>query len=402
MVVIVPDLAKIEVRGKFNLRIAYFDAFSGIAGDMTVAALIDAGADATVLTDGLASLGTDATFTVEKAKRAGIAGTRFVVDAPEENRPRHLRHIDKMIDESGLPARTRERAKKVFLKLGEAEASVHGIELQRVHFHEVGAVDSICDIVGACYGLDLLGIERIYMSNVNVGSGTVKCDHGLMPVPAPATAKLLAGYPTYSSGPTVELTTPTGAAFAAALAETFGPMPAMKVEKIGFGAGTKDFPGHSNMLRVMVGEASAATEAATVTVIEANIDDTTPQVLGYTMDRLFEEGALDVALQPLQMKKNRQGTLLRVIARPEDQEKLASLILAETTSLGVRLYSAQRRVLERHIVPVRTPYGEVRMKVSAEGSASPEYDDCQKLARERRVPLKDVIAAAHFAFQATR
>ncbi len=384
------------------MRIAYFDAFSGIAGDMTVAALIDAGADARLLTDGLTSLGTDATFTVQAAKRAGIAGTRFIVDAPAVNAHRHLHHIDKIIDDSGLPDTTKQRAKKVFLKLGEAEASVHGIDLQRVHFHEVGAVDSICDIVGACYGLDLLGIEQIYMSDVNVGSGTVKCDHGLMPVPAPATAKLLTGHPTYASGPTVELTTPTGAAFAAALAESFGHMPAMKVDRIGFGAGTKDFPGHSNMLRVMVGESSAAKEAATVTVIEANIDDTTPQVLGYTMDRLFEEGALDVALQPLQMKKNRQGTLLRVIAKPEDQEKLAQLILAETTTLGVRMYSAQRRVLDRRIVPVMTPYGEVRMKVSEEGSASPEYDDCQKLARERRVPLKDVISAAHFTYQSTR
>lgn len=384
------------------MRIAYFDAFSGIAGDMTVAALIDAGADARALTEGLTSLGTAAQFTVEPVKRAGIAGTRFIVEAPTDTKHRHLHHIDKIIDESELPATTKERAKRVFLRLGEAEASVHGIELKRVHFHEVGAVDSICDIVGACYGLDLLGIERIYMSNINVGSGTVQCDHGLMPVPAPATAKLLTGHPTYASGPTVELTTPTGAAFAAALAESFGQMPAMKVEKIGFGAGTKDFPGHSNMLRVMVGHASAATESATVTVIEANIDDTTPQVLGYTMDRLFEEGALDVALQPLQMKKNRQGTLLRVIAKPEDQEKLAQLILAETTSLGVRMYSAQRRVLERKIVPVVTPYGEVRMKVSEEGAATPEYDDCQKLARERRVPLKDVIAAAQFTYQATR
>ena len=384
------------------MRIAYFDAFSGIAGDMTVAALIDAGADAQALTEGLDSLGTAATFAVERTKRAGIAGTRFIVDAPAVSEHRHLHHIDRIIDGSGLPGQTKERAKKVFLKLGEAEASVHGIDLARVHFHEVGAVDSICDIVGACYGLDLLGIDRVYMSEVNVGSGTVKCDHGLMPVPAPATAKLLAGQPTYAAGPTVELTTPTGAAFAVALAESFGRMPAMKVDRIGFGAGTKDFPGHANLLRVMVGDASAAVEAATVTVIEANIDDTTPQVLGYTMDRLFEEGALDVALQPLQMKKNRQGTLLRVIAKPEDQEKLAQLILAETTSLGVRMYSAQRRVLERRIVPVLTPYGEVRMKVSEEGSASPEYDDCQKLARERRVPLKDVIAAAQFAYQATR
>ncbi len=384
------------------MRIAYFDAFSGIAGDMTVAALIDAGADAQALTAGLDSLGTQATFKVEPTRRAGIAGTRFVVEAPPTSKHRHLSHIDRIIDDSGLPSSTKERSKRVFRKLGEAEAAVHGISLERVHFHEVGAVDSICDIVGACYGLDLLGIDRIYMSNVNVGSGTVQCEHGLMPVPAPATAKLLTGHPTYSAGPTVELTTPTGAAFAAALAESFGSMPAMKVDRIGFGAGTKDFKGHANLLRVMVGEATAAVEATTVTVIEANIDDTTPQVLGYTMDRLFEEGALDVALQPLQMKKNRQGTLLRVIARPEDQEKLGQLILAETTTLGIRLYPAQRRVLERRLVPVTTPFGEVRMKVTAEGSAAPEYDDCVQLARERRVPLKDVIAAAHFAYQAIR
>lgn len=386
------------------MRIAYFDAFSGIAGDMTVAALLDAGADVHALTEGLNSLGTAARFTIERVKRSGIAGTRFLVEAPAAQEHRHLHHIDRIIDAAQLPDTTKARAKQVFLTLGEAEAAVHGIDLQRVHFHEVGAVDSICDIVGACYALDLLGIERLHISNINVGSGTVQCDHGLMPVPAPATAKLLTGRPTYAAGPTVELTTPTGAAFAAALASSFGPMPAMTVDRIGFGAGTKDFPGHANLLRVMVGTAALTpvAESTTVTVIEANLDDTTPQVLGYTMDRLFEAGALDVSLQPLQMKKNRPGALLRVIAKPEDQEQLAQLILAETTSLGLRLYSAQRRVLERKHVNVTTPYGDVRMKVSAQGGATPEYDDCQQLARARRVPLKDVIAAANFAYQTTR
>ncbi|MBY0372813.1 MAG: LarC family nickel insertion protein, partial [Bryobacteraceae bacterium] len=248
-----------------------------------------------------------------------------------------------------------------------------------------------------CLGLELLGVERVHLSAVNVGSGTVQCDHGLMPVPAPATARLLAGQPTYSAGPEMELTTPTGAAIAAALGESFGRMPAMRVDRIGFGAGSKDFKGHANVLRVMIGESSRAIESTTVSVIEANIDDATPQVLGYAMDRLFEEGALDVTLQPLLMKKNRQGSLLRIVARPEDQEKLARVALAETTTLGVRVYSAERRVQEREMVTVETEYGAVRMKVTPDGFA-PEYDDCQALARAKSVPLKQVIAAANLEY----
>lgn len=379
------------------MRLCYFDAFSGISGDMTVAALIDAGADADTLTGGLRGLATNAQFTVEKTKRAGIAGTRFIVVAPVERHHRHLSNIARIIDEAALPDRVKENSMTVFRKLAEAEAAVHGIPMERVHFHEVGAVDSICDIVGACIGLDLLGVEKVHLSAVNVGSGTVQCDHGLMPVPAPATAKLLAGQPTYSAGPSVELTTPTGAAIAAALGASFGSMPAMRVDKIGFGAGTKDFKGHANVLRVMIGESTAAVEATTVAVIEANIDDASPQVLGYAMDRLFEEGALDVTLQPLLMKKNRQGSLLRVVARPEDQEKLVRVVLRETTTLGVRVYAAERRVQERSFVNVETPYGPVRMKVTPDGFA-PEYDDCQALARAKSVPLKQVIAAANLEY----
>ena len=381
------------------MRISYFDAFSGIAGDMTVASLLDAGADPAALTAGLASLSTGATFTVEKTKRAGIVGTYFLVTAPTDTKHRHLHHIDKIIDDAqDLPARTKTRARQVFRRLAEAEASVHGIAVEKVHFHEVGAVDSICDIVGSCLALDLLNIDQVYLSPINVGSGTVQCEHGLMPVPAPATAKLLTGQPTYASGPTIELTTPTGAAFAAALAVSFGAMPAMRVETVGFGAGTKDFKGHANMLRVMVGEASTATEAGTVTVLEANIDDASPQILGYAMDRLFDAGALDVTIQPLLMKKNRQGSLLRVVAKPEDQEKLAQIVLAETTTLGLRLYSAERRVLERHFVPVTTEYGSVQMKITANGGFAPEYEDCRRLAQEKSVPLKDVLNAANLAY----
>ena len=381
------------------MRISYFDAFSGIAGDMTVASLLDAGANETALTDGLRSLNTGATFQVERVKRAGIAGTYFLVQAPRDNKHRHLHHIDKMIDEAqDLPARVKSRAKTVFRRLGEAEAATHGIAIEKVHFHEVGAVDSICDIVGAALGLELLQIDEVYMSSVNVGSGTVQCEHGLMPVPAPATARLLAGQPTYASGPAMELTTPTGAAFAAALAVRVGAQPPMRVERVGFGAGTKDFKGHANMLRVMVGEPSQAVESGTVTVIEANIDDASPQILGYAMDRLFAEGALDVTLQPLLMKKNRPGSLLCVVARPEDQEKLARVVLAETTTLGLRLYTAERRVLERHFVDVVTEYGAVKMKITSAGGFAPEYDDCQRLALEKAVPLKNVLNAANAAY----
>ena len=381
------------------MRISYFDAFSGIAGDMTVASLLDAGADASALTAGLTSLQTGATFKVERTKRAGIAGTYFLVEAPHEHKHRHLHHIDKIIDDAQeLPARTKARSKQVFRRLAEAEAAVHGIAIEKVHFHEVGAVDSICDIIGSCLALDLLNVDEVYVSPINVGSGTVQCEHGLMPVPAPATARLLAGQPTYASGPAIELTTPTGAAFAAALAVRFGPMPAMRVEHTGFGAGTKDFKGHANVLRVMVGSASHAAEAGTVTVLEANIDDASPQILGYAMDRLFDAGALDVTIQPLLMKKNRQGSLLRVVAKPEDQEKLAQIVLAETTTLGLRLYSAARRVLERHFVAVETPYGQVQMKVTANGGFAPEYDDCRRLAQEKNVPLKDVLNAANLTY----
>jgi uncharacterized protein (TIGR00299 family) protein len=381
------------------MTLCYFDAFSGIAGDMTVAALLDAGAPADALLDGLRSLNTGAQFTVEKTKRAGIAGTYFHVAAPENKKHRHLHHIEKIIDESSLGTRVKDNSKRVFRALGEAEAAVHGIPIEKVHFHEVGAVDSICDIIGACLGLDLLGVDKVYASAVNVGSGTVRCEHGLMPVPAPATARLLSGQPTYAEGPAMELTTPTGAAIAKGLAESFGPMPAMRVERIGFGAGTKDFPGHANVLRVLIGAGSGAAEATTVAVLEANIDDASPQLLGYTMDRLFEQGALDVTLQPLLMKKNRQGTLLTVVARLEDQEKLAQVILRETTTLGLRAHQAQRRVLEREFQTVNTEYGPVRMKISAHGFA-PEYDDCQALAIAKQVPLKQVIAAANLSYLA--
>lgn len=366
---------------------------------MTVGALIDAGAPEAEIIQGLESLNTGAQFRVEKTKRRGIAGTKFHVIQPEKTgHHRHLNHIFEMIDQAPLPDRTKTTAKNIFQVLGEAEAAVHGVNLKRVHFHEVGAVDSICDIVGVALALDLLKIDAVYCSAINVGGGTVQADHGLMPVPAPATTRLLEGKPIYSKGPQVELTTPTGAAIVAALSKGFGPAPAMNVLGSGFGAGDKDFYEQANLLRVILGEANRASESTAVSVIEANIDDATPQVLSYTLDQLMSAGALDASLESIQMKKGRPGSLLRVIAKPEDQERLVDVVFAETTTLGLRIYTAERRVLERELVEVETPWGNVRVKITPRGAA-PEYEDCRKIAEEKGVPLKDVMAAATVAYR---
>lgn len=379
------------------MRICYLDAFSGISGDMLVGALADAGAPQDALLDGLEGLGLGAAYEFTRTRRAGISATRFHVKGGESSAHRHLHHILEILDKAPLPERVRRDAAAVFRRLGEAEARVHALPLEKVHFHEVGAVDSIADVVGACLGFALLGIERVFCSAVNVGRGTVHTEHGTLPVPAPATAELLRGKPVYAQGPEAELTTPTGAALAVTLAQEFGTMPPMRLQETGYGAGTRDFPGQPNVLRVLTGERSAATEATTVSVIEANLDDASPEVLGYATERLLEAGALDVALAPLVMKKGRPGTLLQVVTRPEDRERLAALVFAETTTLGLRWWTAERRVQERRWVDVETRYGRVRIKVG-ESTWAPEYEDCRRLAREAGVPLKDVLAEAGFAY----
>jgi pyridinium-3,5-bisthiocarboxylic acid mononucleotide nickel chelatase len=381
------------------MKICYLDAFSGISGDMTVGALIDAGADAKTLVESLDALSTGAKFEVEKTKRRGIAASKFrVIPDGDGKTHRHLKHILELIAKSGIPDRAKQNASAVFQRLGEAEAKVHDISIEKVHFHEVGAVDSICDIVGACVGFDLLDIGMVCSSPVNVGSGTVKTEHGVLPVPAPATSELLTGKPIYARGPSLELTTPTGAAIATTLAADFGPPPPMRVIASGYGAGDYDFPEHANVLRVLIGETTGAQESTTVLVLEANIDDSTPQVLGYAMERLLEAGALDVTLASIQMKKNRPGTLLSVIARPEDREALVRVMFEETSTLGLRIYSAERRIKERHSVEVATPHGAVRMKIAENGSFAPEYEDCRKLARESGVPLKQILAEANLSY----
>jgi len=380
------------------MKICYLDAFSGISGDMTVGALLDAGADGSALLASLDSLGTGATFQIEKTTRRGIAASKFHVKYGDQKQHRHLSDILDLIAKASLPEVVKQNATAVFQRLGEAEAKVHGISLEKVHFHEVGAVDSICDIVGACAAIHLAGAQMVYCSAVNVGSGTVKTEHGVLPVPAPATAELLAGKPIYARGPSFELTTPTGAAIATTLASDFGALPPMRITATGYGAGDRDFAEHANVLRVILGETSAAEEATTVMVLEANIDDSSPQVLGYAMERLLEAGALDVTLESVWMKKNRAGTLVRVIAKPEDRERLAQMMFAETTTLGLRIYPAERRVKGRHFVEVQTSYGNIRIKVSEDGSFAPEYEDCRNIARQTGVPLKEILAAANHAY----
>jgi uncharacterized protein (TIGR00299 family) protein len=382
------------------MKICYLDAFSGISGDMAVGALMDAGAPAADVLDALRSLDTGARYEVEKTARRGITASKFRVHLDQAPRKhRHLAHILGMIDAAPLGARAKSNAKAVFEKLGHAEANVHGVPIEKVHFHEVGAADSIADIVGACVALDLMGVEEVHVSAINVGSGTVETEHGTLPVPAPATAALLAGMPVYARGPAMELTTPTGAALAATLGSSFGPLPAMRISSIGHGAGDRDFPQHANVLRALIGDRTSVPEATLVSVIEANIDDSSPQVLGYALDRLMEAGALDVSLSPIQMKKNRPGSLLRVIARPEDQERLAQVIFAETSTLGLRMHAAERRVEERRIEEVETPWGKVRGKVSGPGLFAPEYEDCRAIAERTRMPLKEVLAAAAAAYR---
>jgi hypothetical protein len=377
--------------------ICYIDAFSGLAGDMLVGALVDAGADSAAIAGGLGSFAIGAAISWDRVIRRGITATKFRVGINEPPKHRHLSGILKMIHAADLPAATKSKAEHVFRVLGQAEASVHGVDIEKVHFHEVGAVDSICDIVGICLALDLLGIEGIFCSPINVGSGTVKTEHGILPVPAPATARLLQDKPIYSRGPALELTTPTGAAVVAALATDFGAMPAMSIKAIGYGAGDHDFSEHANVVRVMVGEASGATEATTVTVIEANIDDASPQVIGYAMEELISAGALDAVVIPVQMKKGRPGVLLQVIAESARRDELIAILFRETTTLGIRFHTAERRVQTREWRAVETPYGVVRIKICEHGFA-PEYEDARKIAAASGVPLKQVLAETAYAY----
>jgi uncharacterized protein (TIGR00299 family) protein len=401
------------------MKLAYFDCFSGISGDMTLGALVDAGCPVEHLREELSGLRVPGwELTAEKVWKNGMAATYVKVVTEDQSKHRSLGAILEILQKSKLAPTVRERAAAIFQKLGEAEARVHDVPIEKIHFHEVGAVDAIVDIVGACIGFQALGIEKFACSALNVGSGTAKMAHGILPVPAPATANLLQGKPTYSNGVQKELVTPTGAAIVATLCDSFGPQPAMSVAAIGYGAGTADLEGQPNVVRIMVGEEvrvgksetkGAQSEACAtgfdeeIAVIEANLDDMNPQIYGYFLEKGLAAGALDVYTTPVQMKKNRPGTLLTVLCKPQDTNSLMTLIFAETTTFGARTYRAQRRVLPREWVSVATDFGDVRMKVSRVNGrilhVAPEFEDCKRLAAEKDVPLQRVIAEAMRSYE---
>jgi uncharacterized protein (TIGR00299 family) protein len=394
-------------RGRILMNLVYFDCFSGISGDMTLGALIDAGCDVARLRSELRSLQVPGwEISAEKVWKNGMAATYAKVKTEDQKKHRSLTDILEILEKSELVPQVRDRASSIFQRLGEAEARVHDVPVEKIHFHEVGAVDAIVDIVGACIGFQSLGIDKFACSPLNVGGGSAKMAHGVLPVPAPATANLLQGKPTYSNGVQRELVTPTGAAIVATLCDSFGPQPPMTVSAIGYGAGTTDLEGQPNVLRIMVGESAEKAVAGydeEVSVIEANLDDMNPQIYGYFLERALAAGALDVYTTPVQMKKNRPGTLLTVLCKPQDTNALTSMIFAETTTFGVRTTNAQRRILPREHVSVSTTFGDVRIKLSRVNGrilhVSPEFDDCRKLAVEKNVPLQEVINEALRRYQ---
>lgn len=433
------------------MRIAYLDCFSGISGDMFLGALVDAGVSSQLLQETVAQLGLGARLEISRVLRNGISATKVDVytgdekDMPREeywaqqsvartpspaqhththsrshghehiaaesmptSAPRRHEHarglneIRAIIGKANIGENATKVAIEIFETLGAVEAGIHNIPVERVHFHEVGAVDAMVDIVCAAVGAEALGVAEIVCSPLNVGGGTVNCAHGTLLVPAPATVELLKGAPVYSSGVQAELVTPTGAAIVKVLARRFTSFPAMTIEKTGYGAGSRELPGHPNVLRLTVGEAAtivaSKSNSETVTVLEANLDDLNPQVFGYVLDRLFEEGALDAFAVPIQMKKNRPGTLLTVLCNPQQAAKLTEIIFQETTTLGVRRREDARQCLARRWENVRTPWGDVRIKIASMNGTvtnyAPEYEDCRRIASEHHVPLKAVLQEA--------
>ena len=384
------------------MKAAYFDCFSGISGDMTLGALVDAGCPLERLREDLKGLKVPGwQISAEKVWKNGMAATHVSVRTKDPQTHRSLNNILGIIVKSELGGDVRKRASSIFRRLGEAEAAVHDVPIEKVHFHEVGAVDAIVDIVGACIGFSVLGIEEFACSPLNVGGGSAKMAHGMLPVPAPAAARLLLGKPTYSNGVQKELVTPTGAAIVATLCQSFGPQPPLRVQSVGYGAGATDLEGQPNVLRIMVGESLQHLETEfdeEIRVIEANLDDLNPQVYGYFAEKALAAGALDVFTTPVQMKKGRPGTLLTLLCKPENARKLTDLVFAETTTFGLRSYTAERRILPREWQRVQTRFGEVRMKIArANGKVlqvSPEYEDCRKLAEEKKVALREVMEEA--------
>jgi uncharacterized protein (TIGR00299 family) protein len=386
-------------------RIVYFDCASGASGDMLLGAVVDLGLPIDRLRDELAKLPLPGyRLEARPVMRSGLAATKVDV-VPEAPAPghRHLRHILELLEASRLEGTVKVRAAGLFRGLAEAEAAVHGTSVEKVHFHEVGAVDSIVDIVGGVIALRWLEASRFVASPLNVGTGTVTMSHGTFPVPPPATARLVAGVPVYGEGEG-ELLTPTGALLVTAHAAEYGPLPAMRIEKTGHGAGGRDTKGRPNVLRLVVGEEASAPDSDRVVVLETEVDDASPQLLGPLVDRLLTEGALDAFFTPVQMKKGRPGVLVTVIAEPHRRERLEELLFRETTTLGVRRQEWDRTILQRETASVETAYGPIRVKIGRRGgvvyNAWPEFDDCQRAAGERGVAVKEVLAAALAAWRA--
>lgn len=385
------------------MRIAYFDCLSGISGDMTLGALVDAGVELSQIQAAVDSLGLACKLTASEVKRKGFRGIKIAVEHEPQHAHRHLHHITELIDRSQLTPAQKELATRIFTRLAEAEAKVHGSTLRKVHFHEVGAIDSIADIVGAAIGCNLLGVDRIVASPVPTGKGVITIEHGRVSVPAPGTAELLRGIPLAASDVEAELTTPTGAAILATLVDDFGPLPAMRVEQIGYGAGSKDLAEQPNLLRLFVGESPDPTASDQVWVLETNLDDITGEIIGYCTTKLWEAGALDVYSTAIQMKKNRPGVTLTVLCHSVDVPRIEKLIFRETATLGIRRWPVSRHKLERKPHVVETPLGPIAGKLAwvagSPPSFSPEFESCKRVAEERNVPLKEVYEAAHRAFE---
>lgn len=387
------------------MRILHFDCFSGISGDMTLAALLDAGADADAVRQGIASLDLPIELEIESVRKGGFRATQVHIEAPEEDTHRFLPDIEAILRRGNLTERQRDLALRIFRRLGEAESAAHGMPLEKVHFHEVGALDSIADIAGAAIALDLLEIERFTSRAVPTGSGTVKCAHGLMPIPAPGTAELLKGVPLAACAIKGELTTPTGAAILTTVVHEWVEQPVMTVERIGHGAGRRELMEQPNLLRVFVGTSEGGTpktergtEADEIWVLETNLDDLPAEIVGYCYDLLLAAGALDVFGTPIQMKKNRPGVLLSVLAAEANLPALEDILFRETTTFGIRRYPVRRHKLQRRACTVATRWGPVQGKLGwRDGQPprfAPEYEDCARLARQHGVALRDVYAEA--------
>ena len=383
------------------MKIAYFDCFSGASGDMLLGALVDCGMDPGVLEKIISSLGLARACRVriERVLKNKISATQIFIELTSEDQPqRTLSDIREIITNSDLSADVKTQSLSVFQRLAEAEAKIHGCRPDNIHFHEVGAIDSIVDIVGVVAGLEALGVQEVFASPLPLGSGFAKTQHGQIPLPSPATVELLKGVPVYGSGTASEMVTPTGAALLREFVRRFGPIPAMEITKIGYGAGIRDLSDRPNVIRLLIGEALSSMESKTdlVMLLETAIDDASPELMGYVMERLLEEGALDVAFFPVHMKKNRPGVHLEVIARPQEADRLCDIILSEITTLGIRYQMLQRKVLERWQEEIESPWGSLRIKkvrrVSGEVWIVPEYEACKEVARKHKISLGRVFA----------